>query len=163
MIVRPFKAWLVLVSTGMARTFPTLPTAMLLVAVMVTATQSQTRPDQLITESHAAAQRPPSESPELVVMSVIDVKPDVTAEFGALQADAMAAQRAGGQAWRETWHTATFGHPYRVVVLRPVAGLDHFDGQTYTAKGIGVAAAATINERARRNRGPADLSDAAAT
>jgi hypothetical protein len=98
----------------------------------------------------AAAQRPPQDSPEFVVMSVIDVKPDVTAGFGALQADAMAAQRAGGQAWRETWHTATFGHPYRVVVLSPVAGLDHFDGQTYTAKGIGVAAAATINARARR-------------
>jgi hypothetical protein len=98
----------------------------------------------------ALAQQQPAERPEFVVMSVIDIKPDVTAEFGALQADAMAAQRAGGQAWRETWHTATFGHPYRVFVLSPVAGLDQFDGQTYTAKGAGVAAAATINERARR-------------
>jgi hypothetical protein len=98
----------------------------------------------------ARAQQQPAEVPEFVVMSVIDVKPEVTAEFGALQADAMAAQRAGGQAWRETWHTATFGHPYRVFVLSPVTGLDHFDGQTYTAKGAGVAAAATINERARR-------------
>lgn len=97
-----------------------------------------------------AAQPQPPVRPEFVVMSVIDIKPEVTAEFGALQADAMAAQRAGGQAWRETWHTATFGHPYRVFVLSPVAGLDHFDGQTYTAKGAGVAAAATINERARR-------------
>jgi hypothetical protein len=98
----------------------------------------------------AAAQQQPAERQEFAVMSVIDVKPEVTAEFGALQADAMAAQRAGGQAWRETWHTAIFGHPYRVFVLSPVVGLDHFDGQTYTAKGAGVAAAATINERARR-------------
>lgn len=87
---------------------------------------------------------------ELVVMSVIDVKPDVTAEFGALQADAMAAQRAGGQAWRETWHTATFGHPHRVIVLSPIDGLGHFDGQSYTIKGVGAAAATSINERARR-------------
>ena len=88
--------------------------------------------------------------PELVAMSIIDVKPDLTSEFGALQADAMAAQRVGGQPWRETWHTATFGYPYRVVVLSPVAALDHFDGQSYTAKGVGAAAASAINERARR-------------
>jgi hypothetical protein len=98
----------------------------------------------------AAAQGKPEVSRELVVMSVIDIKPDLTSEFGALQADAMAAQRAGGQAWRETWHTATFGYPYRVIVLSPVAGLDHFDSQSYTAKGVGAAAAASINERARR-------------
>lgn len=96
------------------------------------------------------AQGQPGASAESVVMSVIDIKPDLTSEFGALQADAMAAQRAGGQAWRETWHTATFGHPHRVVVLSPVAGLDHFDGQSYTAKGVGAVAAASINERARR-------------
>ncbi|HUE86176.1 MAG TPA: hypothetical protein VMO26_08865 [Vicinamibacterales bacterium] len=98
----------------------------------------------------AAAQEQPGAAPELVVMSVIDVKPDLTSEFGALQADAMAAQRAGGQAWRETWHTATFGYPYRVVVMSPVAKLDQFDSQSYTAKGVGAAAAASINERARR-------------
>lgn len=98
----------------------------------------------------ARAQEQPSAVPELVVMSVIDVKPDLTSEFGALQADAMAAQRAGGQAWRETWHTATFGYPYRVVVMSPIAALDHFDSQSYTAKGVGAAAAAAINERARR-------------
>jgi hypothetical protein len=98
----------------------------------------------------ADAQGQPAPSPELVVMSVIDIKPDLTSEFGALQADAMAAQRAGGQAWRETWHTATFGHPHRVVVLSPIAGLDHLDSQSYTAKGVGAAAAASINERARR-------------
>ena len=96
------------------------------------------------------AQAPSSAGAESVVMSVIDIKPDLTSEFGALQADAMAAQRAGGQAWRETWHTATFGHPYRVVVLSPVAGLDHFDAQSYTAKGVGAVAASSINERARR-------------
>ena len=98
----------------------------------------------------AHAQGQPGARPELVVMSVIDVKPDLTSEFGALQADAMAAQRAGGQAWRETWHTATFGHLYRVAVLSPIAGLEHFDGQSYTARGVGAAAASAINERARR-------------
>lgn len=104
----------------------------------------------LASDGAALAQGTQAGRPELVAMSVIDVKPDLTSEFGALQADAMAAQRAGGQAWRETWHTATFGHPYRVVVLSPVTTLDHFDGQSYTVKGVGAAAASAINERARR-------------
>lgn len=86
----------------------------------------------------------------LVVMSIIDVKPEAVSEFGALQAEVMAAQRAGGQPWRETWHTATFGYPYRVAVLTPTDGLGLLDGQTYTAKGVGAAAATAINERARR-------------
>lgn len=96
------------------------------------------------------AQTPPTAASPLVVMSIIDVKPETMSEFGALQADVMAAQRAGGQPWRETWNTATFGHPYRVAVLTPVESLELLDGQTYTAKGIGVAAATAINERARR-------------
>lgn len=96
------------------------------------------------------AQTQPAAPAPLVVMSIIDVKPEAMSEFGALQAEVMAAQRAGGQQWRETWNTAMFGHPYQVGVLTPVDGLDFFDGQTYTAKGIGAAAATAVNERARR-------------
>ena len=98
----------------------------------------------------AAAQPQPPIARPLVVMSIIDVKPEAVSEFGALQAEVMAAQRAGGQPWRETWHTATFGYPYRLAVLSPVDELGLLDGQTYTAKGIGAAAATAINERARR-------------
>lgn len=94
-------------------------------------------------------QAPPAARP-LVVMSIIDVKPEAMSEFGALQAEVMTAQRAGGQPWRETWNTATFGHPYRIAVLTPADDLATLDGQTYTAKGIGAAAATAINERARR-------------
>ena len=98
----------------------------------------------------AEAQVQPASAGPLVVMSIIDVKPEAVSEFGALQAEVMAAQRAGGQPWRETWHTATFGYPYRVAVLTPMNGLGMLDGQTYTAKGVGAAAATAINERARR-------------
>ena len=83
-------------------------------------------------------------------MSIIDVKPEALSEFGVLQAEVMAAQRAGGQPWRETWNTATLGYPYRVAVLSPVDSLDQLDGQTFTAKGVGPAAATAINDRARR-------------
>jgi hypothetical protein len=96
------------------------------------------------------AQTPPTSGRSLIVMSIIDVKPEAMAEFGALQAEVMAAQRAGGQPWRETWHTATLGYPYRIAVLSPVDSLEQFDGQTFTAKGAGPAAATAINERARR-------------
>ena len=96
------------------------------------------------------AQTLPASARPLVVMSIIDVQPEAVAEFGALQAEVMAAQRAGGQPWRETWHTATLGYPYRVAVLSPVTELGLLDGQTYTAKGVGAAAATAINERARR-------------
>ena len=98
----------------------------------------------------APRRRQPASAGPLVVMSIIDVKPEAVSEFGALQAEVMAAQRAGGQPWRETWHTATFGYPYRVAVLTPMNGLGMLDGQTYTAKGVGAAAATAINERARR-------------
>ena len=98
--------------------------------------------------SAGQSQTPPA--PPQVAMSIIDVKPDAMSEFGALQAEVMAAQRAGGQPWRETWNTATFGYPYRVAVLTPVDGLASIDGQTYTVKGVGAAAATAINERARR-------------
>jgi hypothetical protein len=96
------------------------------------------------------AQTPPAAASQLVILSIIDVKPDQMSEFGLLQAEVMAAQRAGGQPWRETWHTATFGLPFRVGVLSPVDGLGQLDGQTYTAKGVGVAAATALNQRGRR-------------
>lgn len=95
------------------------------------------------------AQTPPAAASQLVTLSIIDVKPDLMSDFGALQAEVMAAQRAGGQPWRETWHTATFGFPYRVGVLSPVSSLGQLDGQTFTAKGAGDAAATAINQRAR--------------
>jgi hypothetical protein len=98
----------------------------------------------------SGAQTPPTGGRPLILMSIIDVKPESMAEFGALQAEVMAAQRAGGQPWRETWNTATLGYPYRVAVLSPVDSLDQLDGQTFTAKGVGPAAATAINDRARR-------------
>lgn len=96
------------------------------------------------------AQTAPGSARPLIVMSIIDVKPEAMSEFGALQAEVMAAQRAGGQPWRETWNTATLGFPYRVAVLSPVDSLEQFDGQTFTAKGAGPVAATAINDRARR-------------
>lgn len=96
-----------------------------------------------------AAQTPPGSGP-LVVLSVIDVKPELYAEFGDVQADAMAGQQKGGQAWRYTWHVATFGYPYRVRVMRPLANFAELDGQSFTIKGVGAEQAAAINERARR-------------
>lgn len=90
---------------------------------------------------------PPS---QLLVLSVIDVKPEMFADFGALQAEAMAAQRKGGQPWRDTWHVATFGHPYRVAVVRPLASFAELDGPSFATRGVGAEQATAINDRARR-------------
>ena len=95
------------------------------------------------------AQTPPQGGP-LLVLSIIDVRPDMFAEFGELQAQTMEAQRKGGQAWRETWNVAQFGHPYRVGVLRPLTSFAELDGQSFTIKGAGADQARVINERARR-------------
>jgi hypothetical protein len=97
--------------------------------------------------SAQAPSTPPS--PQFLVLSVIDVKPDMFAEFGELQAQTMEAQRKGGQAWRETWNVAQFGHPYRVGVLRPLTSFAELDGQSFTIKGAGAEQARVINERAR--------------
>ena len=99
--------------------------------------------------SSSSAQTP-AQPPGLLVLSVIDVKPDMFAEFGEVQAQAMKAQQAGGQPWRETWNVATFGHPYRVGVLHPLSSFAQLDGQSFTIKGAGAEAARDINERARR-------------
>jgi hypothetical protein len=87
---------------------------------------------------------------DLLVLSVIDVKPDMLSEFGELQAQAMAAQRKGGQAWRETWNVLQFGDPHRVRVVRPLVSFAELDGQTFTVKGAGAEQARTINERSRQ-------------
>jgi len=102
----------------------------------------------LLAPSPANAQAPASAG-DLTVLSVIDFKPDQFTEFGELQAQTMAAQQKGGQAWRETWNVATFGHPYRVYVLRPLSGYAELDGQSFTIKGAGAEEARVINERAR--------------
>jgi hypothetical protein len=96
------------------------------------------------------AQGPAPQQAPLLVLSIIDVKPDMFAEFGELQAQTMEAQRKGGQAWRETWNVAQFGHPYRVGVLRPLTSFAELDGQSFTIKGAGADTARAINERARR-------------
>ncbi len=92
----------------------------------------------------------PATAGDLMVLSVIDFRPDQFTEFGELQAQTMAAQQKGGQAWRETWNVATFGQPYRVYVLRPLTGYAELDGQSFTVKGAGAEQARVINERARR-------------
>jgi hypothetical protein len=97
-----------------------------------------------------AAQTPAGPPGPLLVLSVIDIKPEFFAEFGELQAQTMEAQRKGGQAWRETWNVAQFGHPYRVGVLRPLTSFAELDGQSFTIKGAGADQARVINERARR-------------
>jgi hypothetical protein len=100
--------------------------------------------------SLAPAQTPPPNPSGLLVLSIIDVKPDMMSEFGELQAQTMNAQRKGGQAWRETWNSAQFGFPYRVGVLRPLTSFAELDGQSFTIKGAGAEQARVINERARR-------------
>jgi hypothetical protein len=98
----------------------------------------------------AAAQTPAPPAGPLLILSIIDVKPDMFAEFGDLQGQTMEAQRKGGLAWRETWNVAQFGLPYRVGVLRPLTSFSELDGQPATVKGAGAEQARVINERARR-------------
>jgi hypothetical protein len=96
------------------------------------------------------AQPQAPQRPQFLVLSVIDVKPDMMAEFGELQAQTMKAQQKGGQAWRETWNVMQFGNPHRVGVLRPLTSFSELDGQSFTIKGAGAEQARVINERARR-------------
>ena len=104
----------------------------------------------LVVTSPVTLAQTPAPPPQLLVLSIIDVKPDMFAEFGELQGQTMEAQRKGGQAWRETWQGAQFSHPYRVGVLRPLTSFGELDGQSFTIKGAGADQARTINERARR-------------
>jgi hypothetical protein len=104
----------------------------------------------LVLVATASAQIPAPPPGPLLILSVIDVRPDMFAEFGDLQAQTMEAQKKGGLAWRETWNVAQFGMPYRVGVLRPLTSFAELDGQPATIKGAGADQARVINERARR-------------
>lgn len=104
----------------------------------------------LFATSSMAQTQAPTATGDLLVLSVIDFRPDQFTEFGELQAQTMTAQQKGGQAWRETWNVATFGQPYRVYVLRPLTSYAELDGQSFTVKGAGAEQARVINEQARR-------------
>jgi len=103
-----------------------------------------------LTAPLSPAQTSPPQVGQFLVLSVIDVKPDLMAEFGELQAQTMTAQRKGGLRWRETWNVLQFGNPHRVGVLRPLSSFAELDGQSYTIKGAGAEQARVINERSRR-------------
>ena len=82
-----------------------------------------------------SSQAPP---PQLFSLNVVTVRPDMMRAYIDLQkAEIIPALQKGGQAFRETWRTATFGDPFMFAHVAPISGFDQFDGQSPMVKALG--------------------------
>ena len=84
----------------------------------------------------ALSQAPPA--PELLSLNVVTVKPEMLRAYVELQkSEIIPALKKGGQLWRETWRSATFGDPFMFAHLSPIRGFDQYDGPSPMVKALG--------------------------
>jgi hypothetical protein len=82
------------------------------------------------------SQSPPAS--ELFALNVVTVKPDMLRAYVDLQkSDIIPALKKGGQAWRETWRTASFGDPFMFANVSAISGFDQYDGPSPMVKALG--------------------------
>jgi hypothetical protein len=82
------------------------------------------------------SQAPPAS--ELFALNVVTVKPDMMRAYVDLQkSEIIPALKKGGQMWRETWRTASFGDPFMFANVSPISGFDQYDGPSAMVKALG--------------------------
>ena len=78
------------------------------------------------------------------------VKPDMMRAYIDLQkSEIIPALQKGGQPWRETWRTATFGDPYMFAHVTPIKGFDQYDSPGAMVKALGEDGYATLLSKLR--------------
>ena len=88
-------------------------------------------------QTPAAAAPPPPPRERLAVM-VVNVKPEMAAEFDAMMKnETNPALAKAGVKWRDVWNTATFGDRFTYYIVRPVDKFADFDGLDPVEKGLG--------------------------
>jgi hypothetical protein len=89
-----------------------------------------------VSPAAVSSQAPPPS--QLFSLNVVTVRPDAMRAYIDLQkAEIVPALQKGGQAFRETWRTATFGDPFMFAHVSPISGFDQFDGQSPMIKALG--------------------------
>ena len=88
-------------------------------------------------QTPAAAPPPPPPRERLAVM-VVNVKPEMVAEFEAMMKnETNPALAKAGVKWRDVWQTAAFGDRFNYYIVRPVEKFADFDGLDPVEKGLG--------------------------
>ena len=83
-----------------------------------------------------SSQAPPPS--QLFSLNVVTVQPGMMRAYIDLQkAEIIPALQKGGQAFRETWRTATFGDAFMFAHVAPISGFDQYDGQSPMVKALG--------------------------
>lgn len=93
-------------------------------------------------------QKPAGEQPQLLLATVVTVKPGMSTEYVELQTkEVMPAQRKGGSTGREAWSSAVFGTAGTYAYFTPVSSVAQFDSPGPLVKTLGQEAAAALNAR----------------
>jgi hypothetical protein len=103
----------------------------------------------------AAAIAPPvlSQAPpqsQLFSLNVVSVKPDqLTAYINLQKSEIIPALQKGGQVFRDSWRTATFGETYTFYHVAPITGFDQYDNPGPMTKALGEDGSAALLAKLR--------------
>jgi hypothetical protein len=85
----------------------------------------------------ATPQQPPA-APIALMLTIVDVKPDMMADYVALQKnETIPNLQKGGVEWRDAWRAGFFGTTYTVAYVTPLASFARLDGPTPIEKAVG--------------------------
>lgn len=77
-------------------------------------------------------------APHFVMLTIVDVRPDMMADYVALQKnETIPALQKGGLEWREAWRAGAFGTPYTVAYVAPLKSFADLDGPSPIVKALG--------------------------
>jgi hypothetical protein len=91
--------------------------------------------------SSAPPQQPPT-PPVALMLTLVDVKPDMMADYVAFQKnETIPALQKAGIEWRDAWRAGFFGMTYTVAFITPLASFGRLDGPSPIEKALGAAGA----------------------
>jgi hypothetical protein len=118
-----------------------------MIAVILAFGSTPTTLSQSPTQSPAKPQTPPATTPAAQTspappvymrLNVVDVRPDMMADYVALQkAESIPALQKGGVEWRDAWRAGNFGSPFTIAYISPITSFAAFDGPTPIEKALG--------------------------
>lgn len=88
-------------------------------------------------QAPAATATPPA-APAFVRLTIVEIRPEMIADYVALQkSDTIPALQKGGLAWRDAWRTGNFGSTFTVAYIAPMKSFAALDEPNPVAKALG--------------------------
>lgn len=99
--------------------------------------QTPAQPPQPSMKTPAAAQATPA-PPTFLLLTLVDVKPDMMADYVALQKnETIPTLQKGGVEWRDAWRTGAFGTNYTFAFVAPIKSFADMDAPNPIEKALG--------------------------